>query len=857
MLEKPATILKAARTAGIPIPTLCNNDILEPYGGCRLCLVEVERVPRLQTACTQFVTDGMVIWTETERVIEARKAILEFLLINHPLDCPYCDKAGECDLQDLVVKYGLAAARFAEGKRKRPELFDDPLIVRNMERCILCSQCVRMCEDVQGAYAISIINRGSRSFVEPFSGGRYNCEYCGNCLTVCPVGAITPRLPRHGFRPWLIEKEVETVCLYCGVGCSLVLQMRGNSVVRSIPRIGLGVNRGILCSKGRFGYDCIHSSKRLDTPLIRRNGTLQRATWAEALTYVAQRLKEIKEEHGGDAIAGIASGRCTNEDVYVFQKFFRGAIGTNNIDSSASLAYGPAQRFFERLFGQGITANYLDGISNSDGILVIGGDPAAVNPVLGLQIRSAHKRGAPVVVVGYAQGLRGFTAHRLLPRAMMETLLLAGLVSALREKKPLPKERPIFEKLLQDLQPAPLKDVSDRSGIAMEELTTTVNTLSAMSNPSVIIGRDIVQTTRGHENLLLIASLVYLLNGKIYLLSELPNEQGVLDMGCEPDMLPSGRPLAFESFRRWCEDVLKVNIPLSPGLRYVEIIESAYAGRIRALYTLGENVALSLPDTAYVKEALKKIGFLVVQDFALTETAEIAHVVLPAPSWSEKEGSYTNLERRVQFMSKAVEGRALEEWRTVAEISKILGIEMGYVNPADIGAEIARVSLLYGGITYEEMKSGRCMWPYKGEPLRHSVHIGGITWPDIDALMAGTGSMKVYAYRERCLFHSENLSRYSSALTTISPEPSVGMSKNLAEQLALGAGDRVEVSTERGSMTLPVRLAPDLPENIVLIPDFENRGVLDILSWKVNPAIKVPTMDGIEVTLKKEGMSTT
>jgi len=208
-------------------------------------------------------------------------------------------------------------------------------------------------------------------------------------------------------------------------------------------------------------------------------------------------------------------------------------------------------------------------------------------------------------------------------------------------------------------------------------------------------------------------------------------------------------------------------------------------------------------------------------------------------------------------MGKAVEGRALEEWKTVAEISRILGMEMGFANLADIGAEIARVSLLYGGITYEEMKSGRCMWPYKGEPLRHSVHIGGITWPDIDSLVTGTCSAKLYAYRERSRFHSENLSRYSSALTTISPEPSVGISRNLAERLALSAGDRVEVSTENGSMTFPVRLEPDLPENIVLIPDLENRGVLDILSWRVNPRMKVPTLDGIEVTIKKEEMGTT
>ncbi len=384
-LQKPVTILEAARSAGIHIPTLCHDDILEPYGGCRLCLVEVEKVPRLQTACTQYVADGMVVRTETDEIIKARRSILEFLLINHPLDCPYCDKAGQCLLQDLVMKYGPSEGRFAEGKRKHPESYDDPLIVRNPERCILCSKCVRMCDTVQGASALAITYRGSKSYLEPFSGGKFNCEYCGNCLNVCPTGALTSRVQRHGARPWQLEKEVETTCAYCGVGCSMMIQTC-NFVVRSVPRMGLGLNKGILCNRGRFGYYAMNKAHKLDTPLMRRNGELTPVTWTEAITHIAHRLGEIKKDHGSDGIAGIVSGRCTNEDAYVFQKFLRGAIGTNNIDSVASLAYGPAQRFFEKIFGQGITANHIQGISNSDGVFVIGGDPTAINPVLGLQI---------------------------------------------------------------------------------------------------------------------------------------------------------------------------------------------------------------------------------------------------------------------------------------------------------------------------------------------------------------------------------------------------------------------------------------------------------------------------------------
>ena len=268
-LEKPVTVLEAARSAGIKIPTLCWHEQLKRYGGCRLCLVEVEKIPRLQTACTLMVADGMIVRTETEQIANVRRGILEFLLINHPLDCPVCDKAGECELQDLVEKYGPAKGRYKEKKRKVPESLEDPVIVRNMERCVMCTRCVRMCEGVQGASAIDVINRGGHSHIEPFSGGKYDCEYCGNCISVCPVGAIMSRLHRHSYRPWQMVNETETTCPYCGVGCTLIVQVRDDVIKRVVPRIGSVVNNGLLCTRGRFGYEFVGSKERLTTPLIR------------------------------------------------------------------------------------------------------------------------------------------------------------------------------------------------------------------------------------------------------------------------------------------------------------------------------------------------------------------------------------------------------------------------------------------------------------------------------------------------------------------------------------------------------------------------------------------------------------
>ncbi len=855
-LEKPVTILKAASMAGIKIPTLCHHEVLESYGGCRLCLVEIEKMPRLQTSCTQYVADGMVVWTETERVVEARKAMLEFLLINHPLDCPYCDKAGECELQDLVVKYGPSTGRFAEGKRTHPESYDDPIIVRNMDRCILCARCVRMCDKVQCASDISITNRSSKSFVEPFSGGRYNCEYCGNCLTVCPVGAIMSRMHKHAYRPWLIEKEVDTVCSFCGVGCSVVLQVRGNSIVRAVPKTGKGLNKGLLCNRGRFGYDYVSSPVRLDSPLIRRDGKLQRATWSEAFIYIAGELKRIKETYGGSSIAGIASGRCTNEDNYVFQKFMRVVLGSNNIDSAAGFAYAPAQKFFERIFGQGVTANSIHGISNSDGILVIGGDPTSVNPVLGLQIRSAHQKNIPVVTIGYMPGLKRFATNRLIPSPFAETALLAALVSELKSKRRLSDEKAAFARdintIIENIPPVSLNEAGDVCRISPSDINNTVDAISNMTNPSIIIGRDILQRSEGHTNLLLLAALIYLLNGRIYLLSELPNEQGLVDMGCLPDMLPGVRPLAVDSFRRRYDEFFGVEVASEPGMSIVEMIDGANSNKIKALYVMCEDIVFNIPNSRYVKEALSKSELLVVQDIFMTETAQLADVVLPSLSWAEKEGSYTNLERRMQMLKKAVDGKGMEDWQAIAEISRMLGFDMNYRSPKDVMAEIARVSPLHKDIAYDDIVGDGFMWPYKGEPLRHGMSIEGIDIPDAKSLLKISDNDKIYAGMENPLFYSENLSRNSSALSSISPEPYARIGKALATKLSIIDGDYVNISADAGSIELSARVDSDLPENIVLIPNnFGDKGIFNVMNWKINPVIKSFVLDCTEVVIKK------
>ncbi|NOZ24690.1 MAG: molybdopterin-dependent oxidoreductase [Nitrospirae bacterium] len=852
-LEHPVTVLEAAKQAGIAIPTLCYFEGLTPFGGCRLCLVEVEKLPKLQTSCTLMTADGMVVRTETDQIRAARRSMLEFLLINHPLDCPYCDKAGECELQDLVARYGPEAGRFAEGKRRHPESFDDPIIVRNMERCVLCTRCVRMCNDLQGSYSISVTGRGSHSFVEPFSGGRYDCEYCGNCLTVCPVGAIMSRLHRHSYRPWFVEKETETVCGFCGVGCSMVLQMRENSIIRAIPRRGIGFNEGLLCVRGRFGYEYVEGGEELTTPLMKVDGELRQVSWEDAVSFVVKRLREIRDEFGGGAVGAIASGRCTNEDNYMLQKLVRFILGSNNIDSAARNYYAPAELYLERIFGQGITANLISGIANSDGVFVAGGDPTAINPILGLQVRSVWRSGGRVIVLGVPGGLKRFIPYELTPVPYSEEIVLSAIVGRLLEDKPLRGENAALEAKLRSLR-IPSDDELGATGVSSEDIVRVAGDLSSMTTPVVVIGPDVVQRKRASKSLFLLGAIAYLTNARIFLLAERPNYQGLLDMGCLPELLPGGRPVELEMFRHKTEEALGMKAPEEKGLNLFEMIEAAAAGRLKALYVMGENPLFNIPDSAKVEKALENLDLLVVQDVHLTETARIADVVLPATAWPEKEGTFTNLERRLQRVRKARRGKMAsygrDDWKILADIAERLGMTKTYHRVEDVWEEIMHVSALHTGLGYEEIAGGSALWPYYGEPLRGME--GDFPVEGLDELPEVTVPEKPYLMIDRPLYHSGTFSRRSKALLGIHPGPSLVISPLLAERHGLSDGDKARISNGRGVLELKVKLDGDIPDNQVFLANtFEGFGAMGLIGFGTDSVLGSIYIDDNTVRVEK------
>lgn len=848
-LPKPVTVLEAARIAQVEIPTLCFLEGLTPWGGCRLCLVEIEKIPRLQTACTTLVAEGMVVHTETEEVIRARRAILEFLLINHPLDCPICDKAGECELQDAVLKYGPSYGRFKERKRDLPQNMEDPLIVRNIKRCILCTRCIRTCQELQGADAISVINRGDRSVVEPFSCGRFDCEYCGNCLSACPVGALVSRLHLHEYRPWMVE-TLEGLCGFCGVGCNILFQRRGNSIVRTWselkPEEGGGIslrpNNGLTCYAGRFGYDFLKSDKRLGSAFIKIGDTRYTVPLEDAVKRAAEALLEIKNKYGAHAIAAIGGGRLTNEDAYLFGKLIRG-LGSNNIDSVARLGYLQIQQFFEDILGPGATANLIHGIKNSEVIVVGGVDPIKIAPVFGIHIRQAYLKGAKVLTIGFCPGLK---RHTTWCEDRDESTVIEELASAILLERGVPETGQIdlIKRLIDALG---LKDIKPSGRIREIAIEISKSQLC-----SLVTGPELLQKPEGIHDLLCLGVIAALLDARVYVLPSTPNDQGLIDMGLVPELLPGGRDLAVPAWRSHVENIWGVSISSHKGKTLYEIFELIEESSIKALYIAGVDPVTELPGGGRIKKGLEGLELLIVQEPFFTPAMELAHIGIPVCTWLEREGSFTNQERRLQFFKPIIEKTLWSDWEVFLEMGKIMGVPMPYTNSADIWDEICAVSRLHRepfpstpphrGVS--KAVSGK-LWPYGGEPLRSSSSITETWFKARDASFREVQKAqgpKIIVEKSPLL--SATISRYSKALSLISGGPFARMSLKTAESLQFIPDREVSELTDivvkgpHGEFRLPLRIDDSVPDGVVYLPAIiaQNNTPFTITDFSVNPA---------------------
>ena len=667
-------LIEACKSVGIEVPSFCYYPGLSLQGACRMCVVKIEKMPKLQTACTTVVTEGMIVSTDSDEVRQARKAMVELLLGNHPLDCPVCDAGGECELQDMAFSYGAAESKYTEAKNHREEQQWSPVVYFDRPRCILCYRCVRVCGEGMDVWALGVQNRGVSSIIAPNQDDHLECEECGMCIDICPVGALTSGAYRYKTRPWEMN-HVGTVCTHCGDGCKTTLGVRrcetGMEIVRGDNRDKSGINNDFLCIKGRYAFDFAHSEERLTRPLIRKNGKLTPSTWEEAFEVIGKRFAEVRDHDGGQAIGVVGSTRTTNEEDYLLSKFARVVLKTNNVDHHRTADFPALAAALHGKPGQ--TASMRD-VLTAPAILLIGNDPTNQHPLLAWQIRTnVRLRRAKLYVINSASiKLRKQAAGFGLLPAGAEAKAVAFLGG-------------------DDSQLDAL--VSDST--ICEAWTALRDKIRAEQNLVIGFGSEL----RGQDIQKLASFSSSLSGAKLICLADYSNSRGAADMGLYPDLLPGYQPVSDGG--RFQQDWGA--LPAEKGLSLPEMVEAAKEGKLKALYVIGSNPIgrLGIDPFTFSK------SFVVVQDMFLTETATIADVVLPAANTYEKSGTSTNTCGDLQLVKKAGEVTGTKpDFEMIVRIADAMGFDVRSLVP-------------FGGGTHADM--GQTRGAQSGEADRHAV----------------------------------------------------------------------------------------------------------------------------------------
>ena len=813
-----ATILEAAAQLGIRIPTLCWLKKVSTTGACRICVVKVEGVDRFMTACNTPVKDGITVTTTSPELESARKKTLELMLVNHPLDCPVCDAGGECDLQDTCFSLKVDKNSYGAALERLPIRYDWKLLESDPNRCILCEKCVKVCREVVGREAIEVVDRGDNTIIDTITRQPLDCDFCGNCIGACPTGTLISKPFKFRGRPWAFD-VTPGVCAFCSSGCQIEYHARNGRIER-VTSSDDGYNRGNLCINGRFGFAAFNAPDRLTSPLMKDDsGQLNKASWDHALGAAAAGLKNTATLSGGSAVAGIGSPRVTNEENYLFQKFLRGALGSNNIDSEARLGYLPAQVIQWEMLGYSGGTYGMEAIEKATAIVVIGADLKAESAGFAYRaIQAATKNDAKLVLAGSRDSSMNKFANAFLQcRPGSEAWLVAGLNKAvLAEGLGSAGSVTDLEGLKSSLDALSFERITEISGISEARLREAAALICSGGRTAVIYGADIIRSAdsrnavAGTVDLALLTGAVAETGAGIYPLDEKNNTQGMLDMGVCPEYLPGYH--TYDHAAAAFGAAWNAAVPAVPGKDLFQILDAIEAGEIKALYVMGSDPLHFMPDRSRVMKALQKLELLIVQDLFLTDTARLAHVVLPAATGAEKSGSFTSADNRVQCFSAAVKpaGDARSD-------SEILTALLSLISPETFGGaqtldalhhEITTLTGLYSEVCdHDGCRMGRIK-------NRTTVSVCLPLAP-----LAPNPATRPYALTiGPVLYHNGSVTTSSENNLLVSGEAYASINSRDASSLGVGSGDLLKITSDLGSVSLKVRVSDDQQIGSLFVP---------------------------------------
>jgi len=852
-VPKGTSVLRAAAMAGINIPKLCATDSLEAFGSCRLCLVQIEGKRGYPASCTTPVEAGMQVKTQTDKVATLRRNVMEMYISDHPLDCLTCSANGDCELQDMAGVVGLRNVRYgSDGNNHLAAKKDtsNPYFTFDPSKCIVCSRCVRACEETQGTFALTISSRGFESAVSPGQDQTFmdsECVSCGACVQACPTATLMETSIIDKGQP---DHSVITTCAYCGVGCAFKADMKGDEVVRMTPWKGGKANRGHSCVKGRFAFGYATHGDRITTPMIRESidTPWRQVSFDEAFSFAAARIHNIQARYGRNAVGGITSSRCTNEETYLVQKLVRAAFGNNNVDTCARVCHSPTGFGLKTTFGESAGTQTFDSVEKTDVIMVIGANPTDAHPVFGSRMKKRLREGAQLIVVdprsidlvdsphikaNYHLKLRPGTNVAFI-NAMAHVIVSEGLEATdfIAERCDMDAFEQ-WKQFIADERHSP--EASEQySGIPAADIRAAARLYATGGNSAIYYGLGVTEHSQGSTMVMGIANLAMLTHNVgregvgVNPLRGQNNVQGSCDMGSFPHELPGYRHISGEAVRAQFEKAWNVSLDPEPGYRITNMLDAAVEGTYKGLYVQGEDIAQSDPNTQHVEQALRNMECLIVQDIFLNETAKFAHVFLPGSSFLEKNGTFTNAERRISPVRKVMPPLCgLEDWQVTLGLSAALGYNMHYDHPSEIMDEIASLTPTFSGVNYTRLeKEGSLQWPCNeqapdGTPIMH-----------VDGFVRGKGFFALTEYvptEEKVtrrfpllLTTGRILSQYNVGAQTRRTENSSWHAEDVleihphdAEDRGISSGDRVALASRAGDTQLRALISERVQPGVV------------------------------------------